>query len=142
MKTRKLWFCAVLLGITTLLASGADSQPPTPPSSPATPKSSADAAPAKKKQTSGPFHGKLAALDKAAGTITVGKRTFKVVSTTKITKGTGPATLNDGVIGEPASGYFKTGADGQMTLVSLRFGPKPGTEPGKKAAPRKQGGQG
>src|ERR1700687_1994336 len=55
----------------------------------------------------GPFHGKLAAIDKVAKTITVGKRTFQITSETKIKKAGKPATLDDGVVGETVSGYVK-----------------------------------
>ncbi|HVV73821.1 MAG TPA: hypothetical protein VHI52_20320, partial [Verrucomicrobiae bacterium] len=47
----------------------------------------------------GPFHGKLASLDKVAKTITVGKRTFQITSQTKIKKDGKPATIDDGVVG-------------------------------------------
>ena len=42
----------------------------------------------------GPFHGKLAAIDKVGKTITVGKRTFQITSETKIKKAGKPATLD------------------------------------------------
>ena len=77
-----------------------------------------------KKQTAGPFHGKLIALDKTAKTITVGKRTFHVTPETKIIKNEKPATINDGVVDDVVSGYFKTSSDGKLTLTTLRFGPK------------------
>jgi len=84
------------------------------------------------KQTAAhPFHGKLAGVDKVAKSIQIGKTTYYVTSETKITKGTERATLNDGVIGEEASGYVKPGDGGKMVATSLRFGPKPqaaGTE--------------
>jgi len=89
---------------------------------------------AKKKQGAGPFHGKLASVDKVAKTVTVGQRTFQVTSATKISKGGKPATLDDGVVGDEIGGYFKTGEDGKLNATSLRFGPKPaaGTEEKKK----------
>src|SRR5712675_853223 len=66
--------------------------------------SSKDAA---EKKSAGPFHGKLASVDKAARTITVGKRTFQVTSETKIHKAGKPGTFDDGVVGDEVSGYVK-----------------------------------
>jgi hypothetical protein len=86
-----------------------------------------------KKPGAGPFHGKLAALDKAAKTITVGKRTFQITSETKIKKAGKPATLADGVVGEPVSGYVKPSADGKLLATSVNFGTKPAEEPAKKS---------
>ena len=102
------------------------------------PKAVQEAPPAKKKQTSGPFHGKLAALDRQAATITVGKRTFQVVASTKITKAGKAATLNDGVLGETASGYFRMNEEGKLVLASLRFGPKPEGEGASSKSPAKK----
>jgi hypothetical protein len=76
----------------------------------------------------GPFHGKLAAVDKVAKTIVVGKRTFQVTSETKIKKEGKPATLEDGEVGETVSGYVKPGADGKLTATTINFGPKSVTE--------------
>lgn len=84
-----------------------------------------DEAKSEKPAKAGPFHGKLAAVDKVAKTITVGKRTFQITSETKIKKAGKPATLEDGVIGETVSGYLKPGADGKLMATTLNFGPKP-----------------
>jgi len=88
---------------------------------------------------SGPFHGKLAALDKVAKTITVGKRTFQITSETKIKKAGKPATLEDGVVGETVSGYVKPAADGKLFASTVNFGPKGagGTGENTKAAQEK-----
>jgi len=94
--------------------------------------SSASPTAAEKKQSAGPFHGKLLALDKSARTITVGKRTFQVTPETKIIKNEKPATLNDGVVDDVVSGYFKTSSDGKLTLTTLRFGPKTETKTAEK----------
>ena len=48
-----------------------------------------------KKPSAGPFHAKLAAVDKSGKTITVGKRTFQITSETKLNKAGKPATLDD-----------------------------------------------
>jgi hypothetical protein len=77
-----------------------------------------------KKKSARPFRGKLAAVDKTAKTIQVGKSIYYITSETKITKAGQPATLDDGVVGEPTSGYVKPAEDGKMTATTLRFGPK------------------
>jgi hypothetical protein len=86
-----------------------------------------------KKKGAHPFHGKLAAVDKAAKTIKVGESTYQITSETKINKAGKPATLDDGVVGEEVAGYVKPTADGKMAATSVRFGPKPeGTSSDKK----------
>ena len=90
-----------------------------------------------KKPVAGPFHGKLLALDKIKRTIGVGKRTFQISSETRIKKAGKPATLEDGVVGEPVSGYVKPMPDGKWDAISVNFGPKlqeSGTEPKKSKA--------
>ncbi|MGH7970470.1 MAG: hypothetical protein ACREIC_17230 [Limisphaerales bacterium] len=81
----------------------------------------------------GPFHGKLASLDKVAKTITVGKRTFQITSQTKIQKDGKPATLADGVVGENVSGYIKPGSDGKLVASTVNFGAKPAARAAKKS---------
>ena len=98
----------------------------------------ADATKPEKPGKGGPFHGKLAALDKVAKTITVGKRTFQITSETRIKKAGKPATLDDGVVGETVSGYQKPAADGKLMATTVNFGPKPApqeSEKPKAAAP-------
>jgi hypothetical protein len=90
-----------------------------------------------KKPTAGPFHGKLAAVDKAAKTITVGKRTFQITSETKMFKGGKPAVLDEGVVGEEASGYVKPTDDGKLVATKVNFGPKTTSE-GTKATDKKK----
>ena len=88
-----------------------------------------------KKPSAGPFHGKLAALDKTAKTITVGKRTFQITSETRINKEGKPATLDDGVVGEEVSGYVKPDDNGKLVATKVNFGPKAepkGTKGGEK----------
>ena len=77
-----------------------------------------------KKKSAHPFHGNLAAVDKAAKTIKLGESVYQVTSETKITKDGKPATLNDGVVGEPVSGYAKPTSDGKMAATTVRFGAK------------------
>jgi hypothetical protein len=101
---------------------------------PETPAAEKKAAP---KGERGPFHGKLAAVDKQAKTITVGQRTFQITSETKIKKNGKPATLDDAVVGEPAGGYFIKGDDGKLVARSLNLGAKPEGE-GKSAGKKKK----
>jgi hypothetical protein len=72
----------------------------------------------------GPFHGKLAAIDKVAKTITVGKRSFQITSETKLRKAGKPATFEDAVVGETVSGYVKPAADGKLVATTVNFGAK------------------
>lgn len=85
-----------------------------------------------KKEGRIPFHGKLAAVDKNAKTITVGERTFQITSETKLSKSGKPATLDDGVVGEEVAGNYQKADDGKLHAKSVRFGAKPEGE-GKKA---------
>ncbi len=78
-----------------------------------------------KQPVAGPFNGKLAAVDKTARTITVGKRTFQITAETKLRKASQPATLEDAVVGEKCSGYVKPTADGKWMATTVNFGPKP-----------------
>ena len=77
-----------------------------------------------KKKAGHPFRGNLAAVDKAAKTIKLGESTYRITSETKITKAGKPASLEDGVIGEPVSGYVKPASDGKMTATTVHFGAK------------------
>ncbi len=72
----------------------------------------------------GPFHGKLATVDKAARTITVGKRTFQITPETRINREGKPATLEQAVVGEPVSGYVKPNSQGTLVATTLNLGPK------------------
>lgn len=73
-----------------------------------------------------PFHGKLAAVDAKAMTLTVGKRVFQVTSETRIFKDGEPATLSEGVVGEPVRGTYQKADDGKLDALSVYFGPKGG----------------
>ena len=70
------------------------------------------------------FTGKLTAVDTNAMTFTIKDRTFEITSDTKIMKDGQPATLEDGTVGETASGTYKKTDDGKLSAVSLRFGEK------------------
>ena len=69
-----------------------------------------------------PFHGKVAAVDANAMTLTVGNLTLQVSSDTKIFKDGKPAKLSDGVVGEQVRGAYKKGEDGKLNAVSVYFG--------------------
>ena len=84
-----------------------------------------EAAKGEKKPSAHPFHGKLAGVDKTAKTIAVGKSIYQITSETKITKNGKPATLEEGVIGEPVSGYVKPNAEGKLIAATVHFGAKP-----------------
>jgi hypothetical protein len=68
-----------------------------------------------------PFHGTLKAVDKDAGTVTVGGRTFKLTPGTQFLQG----TLEDAKIGEKVGGSYRKASDGTLTVNSIRFGEKP-----------------
>ncbi|MCU0770845.1 MAG: hypothetical protein MUE94_03610 [Verrucomicrobia bacterium] len=77
-----------------------------------------------------PFNGKLKAIDKEAGTLTVGNRTFHLAATTRYLQG----SLEEAVIGEPVGGSYWKSEDGKLMVNSVRFGAKSKAEPGKAAA--------
>jgi hypothetical protein len=87
---------------------------------------------ATKSKAAHPFHGKLAAVDKIAKTIKVGESVYQITSATKITKDGKPATLEDGVVGDPVSGYIKPTEDGKMPATTVRFGAKADDKGGSK----------
>ncbi len=98
----------------------------------ATPLLGADSTSTDTKVKKTPFHGKLAAVDQSAQTITVGKtaRVFHVTPTTKITDGSGnPSTLASAVVGEDVGGSYTKDAAGTLTLFSVRLGAKDGSKP-------------
>jgi hypothetical protein len=75
-----------------------------------------------------PFHGKVDTMDKAAGTLKIGERTFHVTPGTKITKDGKPAAFEQAVVGEEVGGAFQQADGGRLELTSLRIGPKPAKE--------------
>ena len=90
-----------------------------------------DQTPAGKPQKHGivPFHGKLKAVDANAKTLTVGNRTFQITEDTKIFSKDAPATLSDGVVGEPVRGAYKKTEAGLLEAVTVHFGAKAGEKP-------------
>jgi hypothetical protein len=89
---------------------------------------SADTTKSEKKSSPVPFNGKLAKLDKVAKTFTVGSRTIRVTSDTKINKSGKPATFEDGIEGEAISGSIKKSDDGSWVAVTVNYGPKPAAD--------------
>jgi hypothetical protein len=85
-----------------------------------------------KKKGAHPFRGKLAAVDKTAKTIKIGKSTYVITSETKITKDGKPATLADAVVDEQVTGYAKPADDGSMVATSLKIGAKAESKTGEK----------
>jgi hypothetical protein len=118
----------IRLSLLGLLVAATAAAPQTLPGQTTTDKPPADkpatSSTTEKTPKGGPFHGKLAAVDKAAKTIIVGKRTFQITSETRIKKAGKPATLDDGVVGETVSGYVKPAADGKLAATTVNFGPK------------------
>ena len=76
-----------------------------------------------------PFHGKLAAVDAKAMTLNVGTLVIHVTADTKVTKDGKPATLADGVVGEPVGGAYQKADDGQLNATMVHFGAKPEKPP-------------
>jgi hypothetical protein len=73
------------------------------------------------KKGTGPFNGKINAVDARAGTVTVGNRTFKVTSETKVTNG----SLASANVGDKSGGAFRTADDGSLIATTIWFGSKP-----------------
>ena len=121
--------CSLLAAAVVLATTNVSAQTTNPPAAgkqgAATGK---DTATSEKKKSAHPFHGKLAALDKRAKTITVGKSVYPVAPDAKIKKDGQPAKLDDGVVGEPVSGYVKPGPDGKLVATSVTFGTPPASK--------------
>ncbi len=88
--------------------------------------SSAATAPAHKKHGL-PFHGKIAAIDATASTVTVGTQTYTITSETKITKNGQPATLADFTVGDSVGGAYKK--DGDKLNATVFHSGKKKTQP-------------
>ncbi|MGA2801818.1 MAG: hypothetical protein ABSE97_05550 [Verrucomicrobiota bacterium] len=100
---------------------------------PASPNQTAPAKP--KKHSNLPFRGKLSAVDTNAKTLTVGTLTLQITPDTKITKDGQPATLSDGVVGQPVSGSYKKTDDGKLNnAVTVHFGVKSGEKQKKESS--------
>ena len=91
----------------------------------------------KKAKAAHPFNGKLVAVDKVAKTLKVGESVYQVTSDTKITKDGKPATMEEGVVGEPVRGYAKPTEDGKMVATTVHFGAKGEDKGGSKRKEKK-----
>jgi hypothetical protein len=97
----------------------------------------ADNAPAAapKKHGTPPIHGKVAAVDTAAMTITIGESTINITSETKISKDGKPATLSDIVVGDAVSASYKKDEAGKLNATTIRDGKKKKEAPATPPAP-------
>ena len=89
-----------------------------------------DAPPKAKKAKGMVFNSKIKSVDKTAKTITLNREksnVLQITSQTKITKDGKPAVFDDIVADEVVGGLARE-KDGKLEVVSLRVGPKPGTE--------------
>jgi hypothetical protein len=86
-----------------------------------------------------PFHGKVASLDAAAMTFTVGTLTIGITSTTKLTKDGKPAVFADLTVGENVRGAYKKDDSGKLNATSVKIGaPKKQSAPAAAPAPAAQ----
>jgi hypothetical protein len=131
-----------LLGAALVLPASARAQTTPATNKPAPPKKTAPAASdtaksdtkseTKPKEKALPYHGALTALDKTAGTLTVGKRTFQISSQTKFFKGEKtPATTSEGIIGDETRLSYMKSDDGKYIAHNVYFGAKPEKAAGK-----------
>jgi hypothetical protein len=95
------------------------------------PAASEKPSPDKPGKHSTPFRGKLGTVDAKAMTLTVGTLVIHVTADTKITRNGQPATLADGVAGEPVGGAYQKTEDGQLNATTVHFGGK-----GDKSGPK------
>jgi hypothetical protein len=72
------------------------------------------------------FHGKVTAVDTGAETLTVGKLTINITSTTKISKDNQAITLSDIAVGDTVRGAYKKDAAGNLNATTIRDGVKAG----------------
>ena len=86
-----------------------------------------------------PFRGKVDAVDKNAKTVKVGERVFQITSETRLEKNGKPATLDDAVVGDEVGGNYRTGDDGKLNAMMVRFGPKPAMDKPQGGKPGTQG---
>jgi hypothetical protein len=124
LKLSLLTLAAALLAVPSLRAQdAATATPPAAPSAPAD--SSAPAAPAPKKHGAGlPVHGKIAAIDTTANTVTIGKLTLNVTEKTKIRKNGATGTISDLAVGDVVKGAYKKDKEGNLNLLVLTVGGK------------------
>ena len=83
---------------------------------------------AAKKPRPVPFNGPIAAVDKSAKTVTVGKnklRVFYVTPETRINRDRMPATLEQLAQGERVGGSYRENASGKLELVTINVNTSP-----------------
>jgi hypothetical protein len=101
----------------------------TTPRAGSTPSTAVDKTDKTKRADRIPFHGKIAAVDRTALTLTLEgkekKRVIHLTPDTRMLKAGKPATLADAVVGEEVGGQTAKTLDGREEAISLRFGPKP-----------------
>jgi hypothetical protein len=93
-------------------------------SSPA-PEASASASPAASPAKSPrplPFQGTVSAVDQTAKTFTVGKRVFKVIDQTEMTKAGQPATMADITENVKVTGSYRKQEDGSLEVKMVKVG--------------------
>lgn len=139
----------VALPFATAQVTPAPPVPPAPAAAPAevapppaAPKQQPAAQPKapKAKPAGVPFNGKIASVDRTAGTLTLAGKTQRVVNVTadtRLTRDGQPAVLADAKVGESVGGYAKKNGAGQLEAISIRLGPKPAAE----AAPKPSKGK-
>ena len=125
MKTKLPFLSFLLVPAVALSAPGSVSaKEKESPSPAATAATSPAASAAMKKPHSIPYHGKVASVDSAAKTFTVGARKFAMTDNTKITKDGAEATMSDIAAGEQVSGSYWKKDDGTLEARSVKLGEK------------------
>jgi hypothetical protein len=76
------------------------------------------------KQRKLPFRGKIVVVNKASGTITIGKREFKVTPETKLLKDSKSVRLENLAPGDLVTGSYSKGEDGKLVAASVYVGGK------------------
>jgi hypothetical protein len=98
----------------------------------------APAVPAAAKKHALPFHGKVASVDSAAMTFTVGTTMIGITSQTKITKDGQPAVFSDISVGETVRGSYKRDDAGKFIATLVRIGEMKKPSPASTNAPPAQ----
>ena len=148
MKTFRVALALLVIGFSFALCAAVSAAQPTPDQTKtvgATTKSTNKAEPSQKKARALPFQGKIKALNKAAGTISIGERTFLVTAESKILKrDKTPASLAAVAVGEHVTGSYRKAEDGRLFVNTLYIGPKEGAETTSppKTSPKKETGKG
>ena len=112
MNIAKAFTALVLLAVSSFCVHGADAKSSTNTAAPKLPPGT-------------PVYGKVGAVDKQAGTVTLqGKekaRVFHITPQTKVHRDGKPARLEEVVIGQWIGGYARPDASGRSTLSTLNL---------------------